>query len=102
MQQEALSPIMARRLTRAAVNFEASAARAVQIEDDVKVVLNADDGPVPTIQYPFYLAFARQVARLMDAGLTGASLTRETDLIKATWASRGLDEGILTLIAGVV
>jgi hypothetical protein len=103
MQQEALSPIMGRRLATALVKFELSAGRSAAIEDAVHLTLNMfADSPVPTIQYPFYLCFARSVARLRDIGINAATFDAEVALRKAMWVSRGLNADALDIVAEAV
>ena len=107
MQQEALSPIMQRRLATATVRYEIAAQRSEQIEDAVKALLNSEvaPGPLPApvsiLEVPYYLAFARQVAKAKDC-FSGDTLVNEVALLVAQWADRGLDDDVLDAVKGVV
>lgn len=108
MQQEALSPIMQRRLATATVQYELSAQRSEFIEDAVKVLLNGPVGvggalpePVPFVQVPFIMAAARQFAAAKDC-FTGDTLTAELAILVAKWHRRGLSVAVLRAVVEVV
>ncbi|HUW10554.1 MAG TPA: hypothetical protein VM537_12555 [Anaerolineae bacterium] len=69
----------------------------VAMETMTKQVL--DDAGVSTIQYPFYLAFAREVYRKQSTQeISGESLALWTATMLAKWVARGLGSPVLTLI----
>ncbi len=73
---------------------------AVQIETDVKAIV--EPSGTPTIQIPFYIAFGRQLYKLKGkfpttgAGSTGSV---EAQTIATKWQGRGLEPALLIDIA---
>jgi len=63
-----------------------------QLEDKARVMLGEND--VPTIFYPSYLNFARQVWRL-HKNFTGGTMEVEVKVILDKWVARKLDKKIL-------
>jgi hypothetical protein len=67
------------------------------IEVATKTVL--DSAGVPMGNYPFYLAFARQVwKKVYKTRLGGQTLYNEIGIIQTAWRTRGLDNTVLTRI----
>jgi hypothetical protein len=67
------------------------------IEVATKTIL--DQAGMPMAQYPFYLAFARQVwKKIYKTRLGGSALYTEIDIIKSAWRTRGLDPTTLNNI----
>jgi hypothetical protein len=65
----------------------------VQMETQVRQVLNGSG--VPTIQYPFYLCFGRELWSRIRNGMEGESLAIEAAVLPAKWVARGLTQGVL-------
>jgi len=68
----------------------------VQLETETKQVLDGEG--IATIQYPFYLDFARELFRLRKRGISGSSLQREVQVLMAKWTDRGLAAPVLEKI----
>jgi hypothetical protein len=67
------------------------------IEVATKTIL--DQSGTLMAQYPFYLAFARQVwKKVYKTRLGGSTLLSEIDILKSIWRTRGLDPTILNNI----
>jgi hypothetical protein len=74
---------------------EAQQTFLVEIETRAKQVL--DSANVPTILYPFYLNFAREIySRRMR--FSGSSLAREVEVLLEKWVARTLDRQVLERI----
>lgn len=106
MQQEALSPIMQRRLSAASDRYLVSCDRSVEIEDAIKTIFNGRVGmglPVTIlpVELVSYTAYSRQVAALKDK-FSGLSLTNEIAVVQAIWVARGLKQNNLVVLAGVL
>jgi hypothetical protein len=68
----------------------------VQMETQVRQVLNG--AGVPTIQYPFYLCFGRELWSRIRNGMDGESLAMEAAIFIAKWVARGLTQAVLQAI----
>ena len=66
------------------------------MEMQVKQV--CDGAGVPTIQYPFYLCFGRELWALSRRDISGESLAMEAATLIAKWKARGLTEALLQAI----
>jgi len=66
------------------------------METQVKQV--CDGSGVPTIQYPFYLCFGREMWSLIDKEISGESLAQEAAVLIAKWVARGLSQAVLQAI----
>ncbi|MEO0080406.1 MAG: hypothetical protein ABIK44_07010 [candidate division WOR-3 bacterium] len=77
-------------------NVQAVVPLLVTMETEVKQVLDSEG--VPTIDYPFYLAFGREMWRLQRQGLSGDSLAKETAVLITKWVGRGLSLAVLEAI----
>lgn len=81
-------------------NMQAVFPELVMVEAQVKQVL--DGKGVPTIQYPFYLSFGRELWRLQRQEISGDSLTREVGVLMTKWVGRGLAQPVLEAIRNQV
>lgn len=68
----------------------------ISMEVQVRTVLNT--GGVPTIQYPFYLCFGREMWALIRRGIAGESLAIEAATLIAKWVAQGLTQSVLQAI----
>lgn len=66
------------------------------MEQQVKQV--CDGAGVPTIQYPFYLCFGREMWALIRRDISCESLAQEAARLIAKWKARGLTEAVLQAI----
>ena len=66
------------------------------MELQVKQVL--DGKGVPTITYPFYLNFGRELWALSRKEISGESLSDEAATLIAKWVARGLQEPVLQAV----
>ena len=73
--------------------FAAATPMLVASESSVKQVL--DGAGVPTITYPFYLCFGREMWALSRKDISGESLAKEAAVLIAKWTARGLTEAVL-------
>ncbi len=78
--------------------YSAATTAGVAMETQVKQVL--DGAGVPTIQYPFYLCFGRELWALQRREVSGESLAIEAAVLIAKWVARGLTESVLVSIRG--
>jgi len=76
-------------------NFRAAYERQRELEARVRDVLVGAD--VPSIQYPFYFAFARRLDRLSRI-CSGESLRLEAQAYLDYWAARGLVAAVLRVV----
>jgi hypothetical protein len=65
-------------------------------EQQIQGLLNAEDTPIPTIHYPFYLAFGRELWALGRRGITGAAFKLAAQGVRDKWNYKGF------LVAGVL
>ena len=77
-------------------NMGAVAPLLAAMELQVKQV--CDGAGVPTIQYPFYLCFGREMWALTRKDISGESLALEAATLIAKWKARGLTEAVLQAI----
>ncbi len=66
------------------------------METQVKQV--CDSSGVPTIQYPFYLCFGREMWSLTRKDVSGESMAQEAAVLIAKWVARGLTQSVLQAI----
>jgi hypothetical protein len=66
------------------------------METQVKQV--CDGAGVPTIQYPFYLCFGREIWSLLRREMSGESMAQEAALLIGKWTARGLSTPLLQAI----
>jgi len=91
---------VAARLAGMKTGFEAAINELVPIEQQVQALLNA--ATVPTIHYPFYYAFAREIWTMDNAGISGDSLAAQAQSLHDKWEARGLATARLVEIADTV
>jgi len=65
---------------------------------ELQVKQVCDGKGVPTIQYPFYLCFGREVWSLIRKEISGESLAKESATLIAKWVARGLTQSVLQAI----
>jgi len=111
MQGEAISPATARCLnpvggidTESMNAFITRTGQMVTLELQVKQSL--DGAGIPTVQYAFYMAFARSIWALRQRGFTATGPTslfqKEANNRKAVWVARGLNAARLSAIIAIV
>ena len=81
-------------------NVTASFTSLALMETQVKQV--CDGAGVPTIQYPFYLCFGRELWSLTRREFSGESLAQEAATLIAKWVARGLTSAVLQSIRTAV
>ena len=65
---------------------------------ELQVKQVCDGKGVPTIQYPFYLNFGREIWALSRKQVSGESLAQEAALLIAKWVARGLSAPVLQAV----
>ena len=65
---------------------------------ELQVKQTCDASGVPTIQYPFYLNFGREIWALTRKEVSGESLAQEAAVLIAKWVARGLTQAVLQAI----
>jgi hypothetical protein len=65
---------------------------------ELQVKQVCDGAGVPTIQYPFYLCFGRELWSLSRKEISGESLALEAAVLIDKWVARGLTEAVLQAI----
>jgi hypothetical protein len=65
---------------------------------ETQVKQTCDASGVPTIQYPFYLCFGREMWSLQNKEVSGESLAQEAAVLIAKWVARGLTQSVLQAI----
>jgi len=63
-----------------------------------QVKQTCDAAGVPTISYPFYLCFGREMWALIRKDISGESLAQEAATLIAKWVARGLVQAVLQSI----
>jgi hypothetical protein len=69
---------------------------------ELQVKQTCDASGVPTIQYPFYLNFGREIWALIRKEVSGESLAQEAAVLVAKWTARGLTAPVLQAIRSEV
>ena len=69
---------------------------------ELQVKQTCDASGVPTIQYPFYLNFGREIWALTRKEVSGESLAQEVAVLIAKWTARGLTAPVLQAIRSEV
>jgi len=77
-------------------NVQAVYPMITAMELQVKQV--CDSAGVPTIQYPFYLNFGRELWALSRKEVSGESLAIEAATLITKWTARGLTQAVLASI----
>jgi hypothetical protein len=65
---------------------------------ELQVKQVCDGKGVPTIQYPFYLNFGREIWALTRKEVSGESLALEVAVLITKWVARGLTQSVLQAI----
>jgi hypothetical protein len=65
---------------------------------ELQVKQVCDGAGVPTIQYPFYLCFGREMWALTRKDISGESLALEAAVLITKWTARGLTAAVLQAI----
>jgi len=81
-------------------NAKATFVSITVMEQQVRALLNGSG--VPTIQYPFYLNFGRQLWSKIRKGMAGESLATEGAVLVAYWVAQGLTQSVLEAIRSQV
>lgn len=68
-------------------------------ELEIQTLLNGQTPAIQTADYPFYLAFGRQLWALGFRGINGTAATAQAQQYKIAWTTRGLDSATLIAIA---
>jgi len=58
-------------------------------EQQIQGILNGLTPAVPTIQYPFYLCFGRELWALVRQGIAGTALTNAAQGVRDKWNYKG-------------
>ena len=74
-------------------NVQAVIPMIAAMELQVKQV--CDGAGVPTIRYPFYLCFGREMWALSRKDISGESLALEAAILITKWTARGLTAAVL-------
>jgi hypothetical protein len=77
-------------------SVQSSFVQVAEMELSVKQVL--DGIGLPTLGYPFYLAYGRELLRLRRRGISGESMALEAQVLLDKWVARGLSESALEAI----
>ena len=80
--------------------FSAAVQSLAAIEQQIQAILNGEG--TPTIQYPFYLSFGRQLWALDWNGIDGLAALGRATTIHGRWVGFGLDTAVLKTIAADV
>jgi hypothetical protein len=67
----------------------------------IQAALNAVTPSVPTIHYPFYLSFGRELWALGHRGIGGAALADAAHATKTKWLAFGLTGATMDVVAAV-
>ena len=65
---------------------------------ELQVKQVCDGAGVPTIAYPFYLCFGREMWKLTRQDISGESMALEAATLIAKWVARGLTQAVLQAI----
>lgn len=84
------------RLTTMRRNAAGEFVDIVTMETQVRSLLNGKGQP--TIQYPFYLCFGRELWALKRRGIEGEGLAIEAALLLTKWVAQGLTSSVLQAI----
>jgi len=90
---ERVNAILTEKRPKMLQNVSAAVPLIAAMELQVKQV--CDGAGVPTIQYPFYLCFGREIWALTRRDISGESLAKEAAVLIAKWKARGLTEAVL-------
>ena len=91
---------IAAQLSGMKTNFGAAITAIVPIMQQVQGILNA--AAIPTIRYPYYYAFAREIWAAEAKGINGDTLTLMAQSLHDKWEANGLATATLVTIADSV
>ena len=92
--------IVAARLSGMKTGFEAAINDIVPVMQQIQALLNT--AAVPTIRYPYYYAYGREIWTLRNAGIDGDALTAQVQSLHDKWEANGLATATLVTIADSV
>jgi len=81
-------------------NFAAAITSLVPKMQQVQGILNA--AAIPTIRYPYYFAYAREIWAAENRGINGDTLVLMAQSLHDKWVSNGLATATLVTIADSV
>ena len=93
---ERVNAILTEKRPKMLQNVSSAVPLIAAMELQVKQV--CDGKGVPTIQYPFYLCFGREMWALIRKDISGESLAKEAATLIAKWVARGLTQSVLQAI----
>jgi len=93
---ERVSAILTEKRPKMLQNMSSVVPLITAMELQVKQV--CDGAGVPTIQYPFYLSFGREMWSLIRSDISGESMALEAATLIAKWVARGLTQSLLESI----
>jgi hypothetical protein len=96
-QSATVSLKVASRLSGMKTGYGAAADSLVPKEQMIQGICNEE--AVPTIQYPFYLNFGREIWSRTFKGIAGDALKQMGQACLETYAQKGLDNDVLIHIA---
>lgn len=88
---------VASQLSGMKTGFSTAINSLVPKEQQIQGILNEE--VVPTIQYPFYLNFGREIWSRIYKGIAGDSLLQMAQAASETYTQKGLDNSVLLHIA---
>ena len=93
---ERVNAILTEKRPKMLEHISAAIVSLASMEQQVKQV--CDGAGVPTISYPFYLCFGREMWSLSNKDISGESLAQEAATLIAKWVARGLTQAVLQAI----
>ena len=90
---------VASRLSGMRSRFGTAMQSLVPIEIKIQGILNGTTPAIPTIQYPFYLNFGRELWALQNKGLSGNALTLQAQTLSTYYQARHYTQAVLIQIA---
>jgi hypothetical protein len=95
-----VAPVVTAQLPTMKSGFSSAVQSLYAIEAAIQNELNGF--VVPTIQYPFYLNFGREIWALMRRGISGDTLVAMAQSLQEKYVLYGLDENFLIALANGV
>ena len=92
---------VASRLSGMKTGFASAVQSLVPKEIAIQSILNyvSDPNPIPTIKYPFYLNFGRELWALTRKGITGFAATQRAQALTDYYQAHGCVDAVLIQIA---
>lgn len=88
---------VASRLTGMKSGFSDMMDELVPVEQQIQGILNGSG--VPTIQYPFYLCFGRELWKMEKNGIAGSAALARAQALTDKWEEFGCESATLITIA---